>query len=445
MLRLMVTAVIAAAILVAANVPAFATRNDIVGTWQGVLMGEPPPVHRVLKISRDAGGTLRGIMYSPDETDAPIHPRSIRLDGSQLTIQIDMNSDPWLDYHRTYRATMSADGQTLTGRWYTPGLAPGQMNFRRVTNTAALWRIPSVPIQHFVTVQPNVKLETLDWGGTGRPVVLLAGLGNTAHAFYKFANDLKAKYRVYGITRRGFGASSKPVPTAGNYSVDRLADDVIAVIDALKIDKPVLVGHSIAGEELSDIGKRYPQKVAALVYLEAGYGYSLYDPKHGFLYLDAMAVQHALANLAFGPPREKAQLDDLLGIQLPRLQRGLQSEKTLADALPADLPKDPNEATELAVLHGEQIFQPPIDRPILAIFALPHDLSILSGADPKKRAAAAAAFDADTAAQVSYFKHALPAARVIILPHANHFVFLSNEADVLRAVNAFIGGLPNSP
>jgi len=33
------------------------------------------------------------------------------------------------------------------------------------------------------TVQPDVKLEVLDWGGTGRNLVLLAGLGNTAHVF----------------------------------------------------------------------------------------------------------------------------------------------------------------------------------------------------------------------------------------------------------------------
>jgi hypothetical protein len=35
----------------------------------------------------------------------------------------------------------------------------------------------------FVEVQPDVKLEVLDWGGAGRNLVLLAGLGNTAHVF----------------------------------------------------------------------------------------------------------------------------------------------------------------------------------------------------------------------------------------------------------------------
>jgi pimeloyl-ACP methyl ester carboxylesterase len=66
-------------------------------------------------------------------------------------------------------------------------------------------------------------------------VVLLAGLGNDAHVFDKFALKLTAAFHVYGITRRGFGASS--APSAG-YSADRLGDDVLAVIDSLKLNRP---------------------------------------------------------------------------------------------------------------------------------------------------------------------------------------------------------------
>ena len=88
----------------------------------------------------------------------------------------------------------------------------------------------------------------LDWGGSGRPLVLLAGAGNTAHVFDDFALKLKGKYHVYGITRRGFGASAY---AGSEYGADRLGDDVLAVLDSLKLRKPVLVGHSLAGEELS--------------------------------------------------------------------------------------------------------------------------------------------------------------------------------------------------
>jgi len=117
-----------------------------------------------------------------------------------------------------------------------------------------------------VTVERDVSLEVVDWGGAGRPIVLLAGLGNTAHVFDDFAPRLTSMGHVYGITRRGYGKSSVP---AEGYDAGRLADDVVAVLDALKLERPVLIGHSIAGEELSSLAARYPLRARGLVYLDA--------------------------------------------------------------------------------------------------------------------------------------------------------------------------------
>jgi len=123
----------------------------------------------------------------------------------------------------------------------------------------APWHDSSPHTVQFVKVDDNVKLEVLDWGGSGRPLVLLAGLGATAHAFDDFAPKLVNENHVYGITRRGYGASSVPI---SGYSADRLGDDVVAVLDALKLDKAVLVGHSIAGEELSSVATRHRERIA---------------------------------------------------------------------------------------------------------------------------------------------------------------------------------------
>jgi non-heme chloroperoxidase len=128
------------------------------------------------------------------------------------------------------------------------------------------WHDPSPHRTTMVSVAPDVTLEVLDWGGTGRPIVLLAGLGNTAHVFDTFAPRLTSMGHVYGITRRGYGRSS--VPSDG-YDADRLADDVLAVLDALKLSRPLLIGHSIAGEELSSLAARYPMRAGGLVYLDA--------------------------------------------------------------------------------------------------------------------------------------------------------------------------------
>jgi non-heme chloroperoxidase len=94
------------------------------------------------------------------------------------------------------------------------------------------WKDTNSHRTRFVEVEPGVKLEVLDWGGTGRPLIFLAGLGRTAHNFDEFAPKLLKDFRVYAITRRGYGYSTL---TDSGYDVDRLGDDVVAVIDALKL------------------------------------------------------------------------------------------------------------------------------------------------------------------------------------------------------------------
>src|SRR5580658_6236222 len=74
----------------------------------------------------------------------------------------------------------------------------------------APWRDPSPHKIQYIHVDDATNLEVLDWGGTGRPLVLLAGLGDTAHVFDDFAPKLTPEFHVYGITRRGFGSSSAP-------------------------------------------------------------------------------------------------------------------------------------------------------------------------------------------------------------------------------------------
>jgi pimeloyl-ACP methyl ester carboxylesterase len=118
----------------------------------------------------------------------------------------------------------------------------------------------------FVAVEPDVQLELLDWGGTGETLVLLTGLGDNAHVYDQFAYQFTDRFHVIGITRRGFGRSSQP---AQGYDVDRRARDDIAVLDKLNIRQAVFVGHSVAGTEMNRLGAVYPDRVKKLVYLDA--------------------------------------------------------------------------------------------------------------------------------------------------------------------------------
>ncbi len=91
----------------------------------------------------------------------------------------------------------------------------------------ASWQDPSKHKVQFVTVADGVQLEVLDWGGSGRAVVLLTGSRNTAHVYDDFAPKLSDWCHVYAITRRGFGHSSQP---ESGYHDQRLADDVFGVL-----------------------------------------------------------------------------------------------------------------------------------------------------------------------------------------------------------------------
>jgi pimeloyl-ACP methyl ester carboxylesterase len=127
---------------------------------------------------------------------------------------------------------------------------------------------PGLHSVRFVTVDPGVDLEVLDWGGNGPPVVLLAGLSHSAHVFDDFAPALTDRFHVYGITRRGWGRSS--VPEKG-YGLGTLKVDLLHALDALGLARVSLIGHSAAGDELTAFAVTYPARVERLIYLDAAY------------------------------------------------------------------------------------------------------------------------------------------------------------------------------
>jgi pimeloyl-ACP methyl ester carboxylesterase len=112
----------------------------------------------------------------------------------------------------------------------------------------------------------NNNLEVLDWGGKGKPILFLAGLGNTPHIFENFAPRFINEFHVYGLTRRGFGNSER---VKNGFSTDTLVKDILKVMDSLSLKKIILIGHSISGDEISTFAREYPNKVSAIVFLDA--------------------------------------------------------------------------------------------------------------------------------------------------------------------------------
>jgi non-heme chloroperoxidase len=374
--------------------------QDMSGSWQGTLHGQTD-FRAIVRLDKAGDGAWAASFVSIDAADrgSRIPASLVNIDGRSIRIAFDQVAG-------AYDGTVNEDGTMVAGIW-TQTNGPRVFNLQKAT-PATEWTDPSPHKVRFVTVEKDVALEVLDWGGAGRPLLLLAGLGNTAHVFDKFAPKLTANYHVYGITRRGFGDSSKPAPTDDNYNADRLADDVLAVMAALKLDHPVLAGHSVAGEELSSIGTRHPERVSGLIYLDAAQPYTFVEIKTNMQKLNAQR---------------------LAGTESARPKTPPPSLPPPAPA-PALTPRD-------AIMKGTRDYTG-IQPPFLAFVPVPHQCRPNCNTEFAKNDAAAMTGLADTL-EADY-----PNAHVVRLPNANHYVFFSNEADVLREINAFMDGLPKS-
>jgi pimeloyl-ACP methyl ester carboxylesterase len=306
----------------------------------------------------------------------------------------------------------------------------------------APWRDPSPHAVRFVTVDQDVRLEVLDWGGSGRPIVLLAGGGNTAHVFDDFAPKLSADFHVYGITRRGFGASTFATFT----DVDRAGADVLAVLDAERIEKPVLVGHSLGGAELSSVAKNHSDRIAGLVYLEAGYPYAFHadtgPAMEEFLALNRLLPPMPRADAPGGFAALQEWDERRFGFRLPEGEFRQTWEPT-SDG--RSMRQRPSPGSSILMTMATAKINTNIPAPALVFFALPHvpETWMTSASDPAARAAVETALietDALTARQAAAFEAGVLTARIVKL-RASHYIFISNEQEVLREIRAFVSGL----
>ncbi len=99
---------------------------------------------------------------------------------------------------------------------------------------------------YYVTVEPGVKLYVEDINPAGsKTIVFLHGWPLSHEQFeYQFNVLPSMGYRCIGIDWRGFGRSDRPYT---GYRLERLADDIRAVVEALKLHDYVLAGHSTGG------------------------------------------------------------------------------------------------------------------------------------------------------------------------------------------------------
>jgi pimeloyl-ACP methyl ester carboxylesterase len=210
----------------------------------------------------------------------------------------------------------------------------------------------------------------------------------------------------------------------------------------------VLAGHSIAGEELSSIGSRHPERVSGLIYLDGGYSYAYYVPGGGLppgvsTYLDARELRQSLEALTSVPAIRRMEVkplvDALLQKTLPEFQKDLAVSQMEMKLLPPPPPARDTLAVKVsdAILGGARKYTV-IKPPVLAFYNLPH--TVPESAPPGVKAYLQAQ-DMLTAVHANAFEAGVPGSRVVRLANAEHDVFRSNEAEVTKEMDAFMDGL----
>ena len=282
-----------------------------------------------------------------------------------------------------------------------------------------------------------MALEVLDWGARGPPLVFLAGLGNTAHVFDDFAPQFTDSFHVVGITRRGFGASAGAPPAS---DLDTLVADITAVLDTLAVKQVVLVGHSIAGEEMTRFAELHAPRCAGLVYLDAAYDRagvdtlasrqpSVPDPQIRAADTASLASWRALYPRVMGIHEPESEIRatarfDAAGRYLGRVT---------ADSLTARVTGG-----------GRAARYDRVACRALAIYAVPDSVADVipyyKELDAAGRAQAGAllrfvqAVVADSRDRIAGF----PQNTVVDLHGGNHFIFLQRPGEVARAMRAFL-------
>jgi pimeloyl-ACP methyl ester carboxylesterase len=272
-----------------------------------------------------------------------------------------------------------------------------------------------MPSDQFVVLD-GVRFHYLDWGGDGEPLLLLAGLGCTAHVFAELAPRLGQELRAVALTRRGHGLTDQ---VHSGYALADGAEDARRLLDHLGIERAHVAGHSMGGGEASVLAARHPTRVGRIVYLDGAYDWadnpsSEWDddastPDTFASYEDYVElVRSLLPEVIFGPA-----FDAMLRT----------SVDTLADGSVVDKHSGPAFAPFVRALRTFRHPYADITAPALAMYALGDRRG---GIDATWQASCRDRFAAETAD-----------AQLIEL-EASHYLFIDRRDDVVAAMRTYL-------
>jgi pimeloyl-ACP methyl ester carboxylesterase len=109
----------------------------------------------------------------------------------------------------------------------------------------------------------GAPLAIVEFPNPGRPpVVLLHGIGSRGESWWPVIDPLAERFHLYQVDMRGHGASGKP---ERGYLIDHYAADLDMIVNALGLESPRIVGHSLGALVTLVWASRHPSRAAALV------------------------------------------------------------------------------------------------------------------------------------------------------------------------------------
>jgi 3-oxoadipate enol-lactonase len=174
----------------------------------------------------------------------------------------------------------------------------------------------------------------------GAPVVLLHGLTATRRYVVMGSKSLhRSGHRVVSFDARGHGRSS-PASRPGDYGYEELGLDLLAILDVLGIERPVLAGASMGAHTLLWFALRFPERVGGLVVITPAYDPDTNDEPERLERWDALAAGLRSGGVsgfleAYGEPRVPPGMRDAVVTVIRQRLSAHEHPEAVADALSA--------------------------------------------------------------------------------------------------------------
>lgn len=114
----------------------------------------------------------------------------------------------------------------------------------------------------------GLSLRVREWPTDGPPIVLAHGLASNSRIWDDVAGLLAERHHVVALDQRGHGLSDRPTD---GYTFDKVVGDLLGLVDALNLERPVLVGHSWGGNVVLAFGAAHPDRLRGLVLVDGGF------------------------------------------------------------------------------------------------------------------------------------------------------------------------------